>query len=270
MKHAGCRRGAAAVALTAWLSPLLGCGDHESVADKSAKAFREAQRRGESFAGEGHAHGHGPMEVGAAPSAAATAVAPRMEGHDMSGMQGHGMAGGEHAAMGRTAHDMPGSSGPSTSGHDMSGVQGHPMGSMPGHDKASMPGHDMGSMPHGGSGIHPAHPADPAAHDMTSMGHSATVHPPVQEAVSAPPGAPAAALEPDPVDAPAATSVAEAHRSSEVGSAMGGMAGMHGGGSYRQRDVGREPTPAGQQPPPAPEPPHHAPTPPPGHERDRK
>ena len=61
-----------------------------------------------------------------------------------------------------------------------------------------------------------------------------------------PPGQPAATLRPDALDAPAATSVADAQRSAEMAEEMsgGGGHGGHGGhgvGTYRQVDAGRGP-----------------------------
>jgi len=54
------------------------------------------------------------------------------------------------------------------------------------------------------------------------------------------PGQPAATLRPDALDAPAATSVADARRAAEMSEGMKGMGG-HGGGTYRQVDAGRGP-----------------------------
>jgi hypothetical protein len=65
---------------------------------------------------------------------------------------------------------------------------------------------------------------------------------PLAKAAVAGPGQPAATLEPDPLDAPAATSQMDAKRSAEMAASMGsGGHGMsHGTGSYRQLDAGRE------------------------------
>ena len=129
--------------------------------------------------------------------------------------------------------------------------------------------HDMGGMTqHAGAMIHDAgaktHDTSAMAHDMGAMAHGAHAQPlapPPSAALIAPPGAPTAALSPDPVDAPALTSVADARRAAEAGIEMGGMAGLHGTSGYRQQDPGRAPGSA----PPQPTPPAHShATPPPG------
>ena len=66
--------------------------------------------------------------------------------------------------------------------------------------------------------------------------------PPPPAALSAAPGAPAAVLAPDPIDAPAVTSVAEAQRGAGSEVAIGDEHGTHGGSGYRQRDAGARPT----------------------------
>ncbi len=61
------------------------------------------------------------------------------------------------------------------------------------------------------------------------------------------PGQPASTLRPDPIDAPAATSVADAQRSADLAAGMAGGHGGHGDhgghgtGSYRHVDAGRGP-----------------------------
>jgi hypothetical protein len=55
------------------------------------------------------------------------------------------------------------------------------------------------------------------------------------------PGQPAATLSPDPLDAPAPTSVLEAQRSAEMAGGDHGGHGSHGAGTYRQVDAGRGP-----------------------------
>ena len=72
-------------------------------------------------------------------------------------------------------------------------------------------------------------------------GHAEAV-PPVETVVAAAPGQPAATLAPGPVDAPAATAVAEAARAAALAGEMAGGHG-HATGTYRQRDAGRPPGP---------------------------
>ena len=58
------------------------------------------------------------------------------------------------------------------------------------------------------------------------------------------PGQPAKTLQPDSLDAPAATSVIDAQRAAEMGQGMAGGHGGHGGhgvGRYRHVDAGRGP-----------------------------
>lgn len=75
------------------------------------------------------------------------------------------------------------------------------------------------------------------------------------ESVAVPPGQPAKTLSPDALDAPAATSVADAQRSAEMAEEMSGGGGHgdhsghgghgdhsgHGSSTYLQTDAGREP-----------------------------
>ena len=64
--------------------------------------------------------------------------------------------------------------------------------------------------------------------------------------VSVPTSEPATTLRPDALDAPAATSVADAQRSAEMGEAMKGASGgheghgSHGGSTYVHLDAGRQ------------------------------
>lgn len=92
---------------------------------------------------------------------------------------------------------------------------------------------------------HSAH-ADPSAH----AGHGTEAPAPAAEVPS--PGQPAGTLRPDALDAPAATSVADAQRSVEMSAGMAGGGGheghgghgghgAHGVARYRHVDVGRGP-----------------------------
>jgi hypothetical protein len=107
----------------------------------------------------------------------------------------------------------------------------------------------------GGPGVASKNAADASGHDHgaaeAAHDHSAMDHGAAPEAV--PPGQPAKTLSPDPLDAPAETSVQDARRSAEMAEEMsggggheghGGHDGGHGGhgtGTYRQTDAGREP-----------------------------
>ena len=65
---------------------------------------------------------------------------------------------------------------------------------------------------------------------------------------------PAETLRPDALDAPAATSLAEAERAAALAKEMAGHHGMSHGTPYRQQDAGREPQ---AKPTPKPSPHHH-------------
>ncbi len=229
----------AALAAGAALAALAGCGREESVASKSAAAFREAQARGETFGGDGHAHGHGTAGAGAGEDAAAhehagPAVAPTTE----QGAEGHtAMVHGGPAADARErgAH----------AAHDGAARQAPPPASAP---------------PAAG---HTGHP--PAAGSAPPPAAGRGVAPPAAAAV--PPGQPGATLRPDPLDAPAPTSLIDARRAAEIAAEMaGGGHGAHGAGTYRQSDAGRGPEAYQEHAPapsePQPQHPHGQATPP--------
>lgn len=115
-----------------------------------------------------------------------------------------------------------------------------------------------GAAPQGGD------PTDHAGHPSPSSGEMSPAVAATSQAVS--PGQPAKTLSPDPLDAPAPTSVLEAQRSAEMAE---GDHGGHGTGTYRQVDAGRGPRAyEGSEPqPPGAEPHQHDPAPPAsGHE----
>ena len=102
----------------------------------------------------------------------------------------------------------------------------------------------------GGPGVASKNAADASGHDHGAMDHGEMDHAAAPETV--PPGQPAKTLSPDPLDAPATTSVQDAQRSAEMAEEMSGGGGHeghghggHGGhgttGTYRQTDAGREP-----------------------------
>jgi hypothetical protein len=211
---------------------LAGCGGSDSVASRSAQAFREAQQRGETFGGDGHAHGHGaPSPPRAGEPGAAGGEAMDREAIDHGGDQVGGRAAAiDHAGM----H------------HGASGTgdeAGHAAGHASGAQGSGQPIDHAATGHHDGPGT-TRQPAQPGAH--ASMGHRAgpgTAPPPASGPV--PPGAPAATLAPDPLDAPASTSLIEAQRSAAMAREMGGV-GVHGGhgghggtGTYRHLDAGR-------------------------------
>ncbi len=225
-----------ALALMVPAAALLGCGEHETMASKSAREFREAQRRGESFAGEGHGHGQDATPAADPRDQERSAMTGKDSGeHGMEHGHADGTAGttehgtsetGDHGHGPATEHGRHGAPAPSKAG-------------MQGHARTGTPQHSM-------SGPHDHRQPAPTAATPEMHPHGAgreTPPPPLVNAVSAAAGAPAAALAPDPIDAPAATAVAEARRAAATGSAMGGTRGMHahGASGYRQRDAGREP-----------------------------
>lgn len=256
---------------------LLGCGGEQSVASKSAAAFEEAQKKGETFGGEGHAHGgHGAgapggEHAGMAPHDAAAGEEAAPEHHhgpagspagDMPQPAEHG--GGAHAEAGHGSAGERGSADHSAMGHGQSATSGS-AAQHAGHGKASPQAPAAGSQPSGpGHAGHatmaPQAPAPGAGH----AGHSPSAGGMPLDASAPSPGQPARTLSPGPLDAPAATSVLDAQRSAEMAGGMEGMEGMgghggHGGGTYRHVDAGRgpaAPAPSGheghsQQEPPA-------------------
>lgn len=254
------------------LAALTGCGGEQTVASKSAAAFREAQKRGQTFGGEGH--GHGTVTSGGGTGEhedrpgeeAAEGTAP-----------GHEHAGAEAPAGGEMRHDgghdgmahpgaAPGPAGErKTGGHAAMehGQSPAASGGRGGHATMQHGGHPAvpsGPTPGvredtGQAGQHAGHgamqrkapaagrpPAGHAGHAPTPAGMPAAS--PVPEPVAAPAGQPAATLLPDALDAPAATSVVDAQRSAEMALEMtGGGHGAHGAGTYHQLDAGRETLP---------------------------
>jgi hypothetical protein len=218
---------------------LLGCGGEPSVASKSAEAFREAQKKGETPGGDGHGHGHGAMTPGGTHSAPEATHAGHGEEH--SDAQDHGAAEAPAGGGGHEGHGQEAPAGGPAPGHAEHGAQHGAHGA-------------TGAEPHGGdhAGHGTAPPQTPSsgaqAHDEHA-GHApsggempfvATAPAPVV----VPPEQPAKTLQPDALDAPAATSVVDAQRSAEMARGMAGGHGGHGGhgvGRYRHVDAGRGP-----------------------------
>lgn len=238
------------------LAALAGCEKEPSMASKSAAAFKEARKRGETIVGGEHGHGaltpggghEGHEMPGTAPEQEMPGMdhstMPGMDHSKMKGMDHSKMKGMDHSRMAGMDHSkMPGMDHSKMSGMDHSKMSGMDHSKMPGMDHSKMEGMDHSKM------------------DMGSMESS-----PEPVAVAAPPGQPAMTLRPDPLDAPAPTSVEDAQRSAEMSEEMKGMGdhGGHGGGTYRQVDAGRGPGAyEGSEPQTPAEPHHHDPPPPP-------
>jgi hypothetical protein len=231
----------AAIAGGLALAGFVGCGGEESVASKSAAAFREAQKRGKTFAGDGHAHGPG-------------AATP----------------GGERAAPegGHAGHDGAPGAGGAAPRHEHGGMEGTAADAMR-HEGAH------GGMAHGRTPV--GAPGEESAGGHAGMEHRRQpAAPGAPRPAPVPPGQPAATLRPDDLDAPAATSLIDAQRAAEKAREMagGGGHGGHGAGTYRQRDAGRGPEAFEGSEAPAPgetEPQHqHDPAEPPAAERQQQ
>lgn len=187
------------------LVALAGCKKEPSMASKSAAAFQEAQKRGETLGGGAHG-GHVAMTPGGGQEMPGTPPENRSAA-DHSGMA---MGGMDHSKMDHSKMPMK--------GMDHSGMD---------HSKMAMGGMDHSKMDH-------------SRMAMEGMDHpsAAPVAVPVSETAS--PGQPAATLRPDALDAPAPTAVADARRAAEMAGEMKGMS-AHGQGTYRQVDAGRGP-----------------------------
>jgi hypothetical protein len=148
---------------------------------------------------------------------------------------------------------------------------GHPAGAVPqpdgggghaGHEMAQPPGGaaaagaanaghgapagptGQAAQPHAGHVMPPTGTTEAPAGQAEHAGHAtAAPTPPPEEprALAAAPGQPAATLSADPLDAPAATSVAEARRAAALAIEMAGQGHGGHGGTYRHLDAGRGP-----------------------------
>lgn len=211
------------------LAIAVSCGENRTTASRSAAAYDEAQRKGgASPAGEGgQAPGGAPGAAGSHGEHQSPSAAGRLQAPGM-----------DHA---RTGMDHSRSEG----------------GAAPGQLHA---GHS------------PQAAGQPGAMDHAAMGHSATprtpLPPPEPEPSSrtAPPGQPAATLQPDALDGPVATSVSDASRAAAMAAEMaaGGHAMQHG--SYTHTDAGREGVVPTQAPGSAPATPRTPPSPAAGHQ----
>jgi hypothetical protein len=241
------------------LVALAGCSKDPSVASKSAAAFREAQKRGETFEDAAGSHGHGALTPGESQGHSGMA----MEGQDKGSMAGMKMGGKGQGGMagmpgmkmgGKGQGGMAGMPGMKMGGKDQSGMAGMPGMKMGGKDQSGMagtPGMKMGGKDQSGMAGMPG--MKMGGKDQSGMagmpgmkmgGKNPSAGPPAVAApVAASPGQPARTLSSDPLDSPAATSVLDARRSAamaeEMSGGMGDMSGM--GGTYRQVDAGRGP-----------------------------
>lgn len=236
---------ATAVAL---LLVLTACGGKETVASKSAKAFREAQAKGVQVGGGAAGH-HG----GAATDSAADAGTASGTDHStMTGMDHSTMTGMDHSTMTASSGDMAGmdhskkdmKSGQSMAGMDHSkmNMQGRqPMAGMD-HSKMNMPsGQSMAGMDHSKMNMPSSQPMAgmdhsqmnmPAQQPMSGMDHSnmpGMQHGAAAPVIATPPTTnaemqqmrPATTLRPDAFDAPVPVAVAEASKSAQGGSSEG-------------------------------------------------
>lgn len=229
-------------ALAGTLVLALGCGGTDSVASESARAFREAQRRGEKV--QGDAHGHGAVSP-----TSGEAEAGDHAGHATASVTAVGKQ-DEHAAMDRAMEHGDGGGRAAPGGHDIDhAARGHGRMAHGGTGTAGKP-IDHAAMGHGGGTAAPtARATAPADHAAMGHGTAHAAQPPSLAAIEArtatppaapvTPGAPAATLSPDPLDAPAPTAVAQAQRAATASGASGGH-GAHGPTStYRHVDAGR-------------------------------
>ncbi|MES1241087.1 MAG: heavy metal-binding domain-containing protein [Acidobacteriota bacterium] len=226
------------------LAMLIGCGGEPSVASKSAAAFQEAQKKGKTFEGAGHDHGasHDQAAYGAAEPAPAQGgehhhgTAPETD-HSAMG-HGGGQPAERHATAQHGGHAAP-SAGNEHTGHSQPPTQGHE-GHTPPTPQAAAPGHDHTADSQPAAPGHDHAAVQPATPGQDHAGHSASGETPLRPLADLP-EQPASILRPDPVDAPAATSVRDAQRAEEMNQAMSGAHGGHGAGTYRHVDAGRGP-----------------------------
>lgn len=160
----------------AWLG-LVGCGGKESMASRSAAAYRKTVQEGIPIAGEGHGE----------PMAAETAAV-------------------DHAAMGHVAQPQPVDH--AAMGH---GAQTQRMDhAAMGHGTATQP--QQQAMDHAAMGAG----TQPQQQPMDHAAHAAAPQTAELQSAEAQPGQPAATLRPDRLDAPALTSVIDAKRSAAM------------------------------------------------------
>lgn len=203
---------------------LAACGGRETMASKSAAAYREAQAKGSPIGGgDGHDHA-GASETttqdhSAHGSASATTDPHAGMNHDMT--SDHATM--DHSAMNHSAHNA--STNHEAMGHGTATAHaGHDMTTSPsnahaGHASASPAnahaGHDMAATTnaHATHGASASAPTGAHAHHTTATPATVAVEVPSSNAAIAA-VRPAATLAPDDFDAPAAKSVAESAKAS--------------------------------------------------------
>ena len=229
-----CRRLALALAgFVPVLAMAIGCGGKESTASKSASAFDEAVKKGES-PGAGEAHGgHSSTSGGTEHGHGATSPSPAEGDGSMAGMDHSTAPGGKSpgmAGMDRPAMPGMGRSGPSGAQQPgMAGMDHSKMGPAGSNSAASANHSGMAGMDH-----------DMAA--MRQMGHvgAALPLPPEPPVAVAQPGQPATILRPDSIDTPAQTAVMDATRAAAMAAEMAGGGHAMSHGTYKQVDAGRD------------------------------
>jgi hypothetical protein len=188
---------------------LAACGGRETMASKSAAAYRDAEAKGVPITADDHG-GHAVAETATSESHAG------MDHGAMNDSAGHsGMSAADHAAMGHTSSPTMdhaamghGASAAQHAGHNMGATMDHP-----GHTTASPMDH--AAMGHGATppptsvatGPHAGH----AMEGDAPVAPSVTIRPPTSSAEIAK-TEPAATLRPDPFDAPVPVSVSEAQK----------------------------------------------------------
>lgn len=206
-----------------------GCGGNDTMASKSAAAFEEAKRKGVSLSGSAH----GGHAVGTAHDQGSS------DHSKMPGMSGSGTSGMDHSKMaGTSGSSMKGMDHSKMAGMSGSGMKGMDHSKMPGMSGSSMSGMDHSKMPgtSGSSMKGMDHSKTPA---MSGMQHGSMSG--MSQSEQALPDEPAATLSPDPLDAPAQTSVIEAERSAGMAAMMAsGEHGIMSHGNYVHQDAGRE------------------------------
>ncbi len=186
------------------------CGGKQSMASKSAAAYREAQAKGTPVGERSHG-GHAATPDGslttstdhAGMSEAEHAATPDMDHSTMADM-GHAQEGMQHKKAPHGPHDQktPSDASPTPMEH---GAMQH-------------------GMPHGGT--------TSQARGMAEV-----------RQVEAHPGQPASTLEPGSLDAPAPTSVSDSARSEEMAQTMTSPGHAMAHGEYVHQDVGRDAAP---------------------------
>jgi len=219
MKRMNIMRGSLLVALALLLTA---CGGKESVASKSAAAYREAQAKGIAVGG---GHDHGGHEAATATSGTADmdhAAHDRTAGGTAMDHAAHGKGGAaDHAAMGHGTPDHTAHRGTSEAHAQHAGMQHTAATGADPHAQHRQPAAST-QMDHGQHGATPAtgtETTDP--HAQHQVGGATAAAPIV---VAAPRSnadmrdvQPSATLQPDAFDAPAPISVSEAAKATQGG-----------------------------------------------------